>query len=101
MRSGLPATCHRVQTRFAPRKLRRPTRPIWPPWCAPFAVCGRKRESREMEHDELALRRQARQERLDNREEQPELTIEELGQRAAEAFLTSQRAVALEEPQVK
>jgi len=54
-----------------------------------------------MERDELASRRLARQERQDSPEEQPEPTIEELGRRAAEAFLISQRAVAMDEPEVK
>ncbi len=54
-----------------------------------------------MEHDELASRRRARQQRHAASEVQSEPTIEELGRRAAEAYLTSQRAAALEEPEVK
>jgi hypothetical protein len=54
-----------------------------------------------MEHDELALRRRARQQKKAIPEEHPEPTIEELGRRAAEAYLTSQRAVALDESEVK
>jgi len=56
---------------------------------------------RSMQHDELASRRRARQQKIPTPEPQPEPTIEELGRRAAEAYLTSQRAVALEEPEVK
>lgn len=54
-----------------------------------------------MGNDELAARRRARQRQQAALKEQPELTIDELGQRAAAAFLTSQRAVALGEPEVK
>ena len=53
-----------------------------------------------MERDELAVRRVARQARAEEPAQQPELTIEELGRRAADAFLTSQRAVAFGEPEV-
>lgn len=51
--------------------------------------------------DELASRRRARREQQATPEEPPEPTIEELVQPAAEAFLTSQRAIALGEPEVK
>ena len=54
-----------------------------------------------MEHDELASRRRARQQKKAITDQQPEPTIEELGRRAADAYLISQRAVALDEPEVK
>src|SRR4051794_38470763 len=70
-----------------------------------------KRRRRQMDHDELAGRRAARQDRAlaaeardaaeANLQEHGEPYIEELGQRAAAAYLASQRAVALEEPEVK
>jgi hypothetical protein len=53
--------------------------------------------------DELAVRRQAKQ-RLVAAEKPPEadaMTIEDIGWEMALAYLQSQRAVALEEPEVK